>query len=93
VPHGVPHCVTHGTNPADSGSGQFQNPLLDAKQAGELLNVPATWVEAEARKGSLPSVHLGAYRRYEVEQLQAWYERHREGPAGVVPARKRRKAP
>ena len=33
--------------------------LLDAKQAGDLLGVPATWLLAQARGGKVPHVKLG----------------------------------
>lgn len=55
--------------------------LIDAKSAAELLSVPSTWVEQEARAGRLPSVSMGRYRRYEPHLLQAWWEGRREGPA------------
>jgi hypothetical protein len=32
--------------------------LLDAKGASDLLNVPASWVAAEARAGRIPHVRL-----------------------------------
>ncbi len=34
-------------------------PLLDAKGAAVLLNVPASWVLAEARADRIPHVRLG----------------------------------
>src|SRR4051794_19223463 len=35
-------------------------PLLDARGAGALLNVPPSWVLAEARANRIPHVRLGA---------------------------------
>jgi excisionase family DNA binding protein len=56
-------------------------PLLDAKQAGELLNVPKTWVLAEARAGRIPHVRLGRYVRFEEHALMAWWRERLQGPA------------
>ena len=38
--------------------------LLNAKEAGALLNVPHTWVLAEARSDRIPHVRLGRYVRF-----------------------------
>jgi hypothetical protein len=37
---------------------RLTQPLLDAKQAGALLNVPHTWVLAEARHDRVTSLGL-----------------------------------
>ena len=37
--------------------------LLDAQQAAALLNVPATWIAAEARARRIPHIRLGRYVR------------------------------
>ena len=50
-------------------------PLLDAQGAADLLNVPASWVLAEARAGRIPSVSLGKYRRFKRDDLIAWLDR------------------
>jgi excisionase family DNA binding protein len=49
--------------------------LLDADAAAELLNVPPSWVLAEARAGRLPSLKIGRYVRFRRDDLQAWIER------------------
>jgi excisionase family DNA binding protein len=49
--------------------------LLDADAAAELLNVPASWVLAEARANRIPTVRLGRYVRFRRDDLQAWIER------------------
>ena len=53
--------------------------LLDADAAADLLNVPASWVLAEARAGRLPSLKLGRYVRFRRDDLQAWIERRAAG--------------
>ena len=55
-------------------------PLLDAKGAAALLNVPATWVLAEARADRIPHVRLGRYVRFDAGELQAWWLARRRGP-------------
>jgi excisionase family DNA binding protein len=55
-------------------------PLLDAKGAAALLNVPATWVLSEARADRIPHVRLGRYVRFDAGELQAWWLSRRRGP-------------
>ena len=55
-------------------------PLIDAKAAGELLNVPASWVLAEARNDRIPHVRLGRYVRFEARELEAWWQTRARGP-------------
>src|SRR4051794_31281116 len=54
--------------------------LLDAKGAGALLNVPATWVLAEARADRIPHVRLGRYVRFDAAELHVWWQSRRRGP-------------
>jgi excisionase family DNA binding protein len=54
--------------------------LLDAKEAAALLNVPATWVLAEARADRIPHVRLGRYVRFDAGELQVWWQGRRRGP-------------
>lgn len=58
--------------------------LLDAKQAGVLLNVPHTWVLAEARADRIPHVRLGRYVRFDRAQLLAWAHARQRGPVRNV---------
>lgn len=55
-------------------------PLLNAEQAGELLNVPPSWVLAEARANRIPSVRLGKYVRFDAEDLRVWRDARKQGP-------------
>ena len=72
-------------------------PLLDAKGAAALLNVPATWVLAEARADRIPHVRLGRYVRFDAAELHIWWQSRRRGPwrqrdggrAGSAPAGRR----
>lgn len=54
--------------------------LLNAAEAGELLNVPKTWVLAEARANRIPHVRLGRYVRFDATDLQNWWEARKQGP-------------
>jgi excisionase family DNA binding protein len=56
-------------------------PLLDAKGAAALLNVPATWVLAEARADRIPHVRLGRYVRFDAAELHVWWQSRRRGPS------------
>jgi excisionase family DNA binding protein len=55
-------------------------PLLDARGAAALLNVPASWVLAEARADRIPHVRLGRYVRFDAVELQIWWQTRRRGP-------------
>jgi hypothetical protein len=56
------------------------SPLLDAKAAGTLLGVPATWMLAEARADRVPYVRLGRYVRFDADELDAWWRTRARGP-------------
>lgn len=55
-------------------------PLLDARQAAAILNVPASWIAAEARAGRIPHVRLGRYVRFNRDELMRWCEGRSVGP-------------
>ena len=55
-----------------------------AKEAGALLNVPHTWVLAEARADRIPHVRLGRYVRFDRDQLVAWALARQRGPVRSV---------
>jgi excisionase family DNA binding protein len=50
------------------------DPLLSAEQVGELLGVPRSWVWEQSRRGRIPTVRLGRYRRYRREAIERWIE-------------------
>jgi hypothetical protein len=54
--------------------------LLDAEGAGALLNVPATWLMAEARADRVPHVRLGKYVRFDRSELLEWVASRARGP-------------
>ncbi len=59
---------------------QAVSPLLDARQAAVLLNVPESWLRAEARANRVPNVRLGRYVRFERDELLVWLDGRRHGP-------------
>jgi len=63
-------------------------PLLDAEGAAALLNVPKSWVLAEARADRIPHVRLGRYVRFDADDLRDWAQERRRGP-NVTPRARR----
>ena len=54
--------------------------LIDARAAGQLLAVPATWLLAEARADRVPHHRLGKYVRFRPDDFTAWLDDHAHGP-------------
>jgi excisionase family DNA binding protein len=48
--------------------------LLTASDVAELLGVPVSWVYEQSRRGRIPTVTLGRYRRYRREAIELWVE-------------------
>jgi excisionase family DNA binding protein len=48
--------------------------LLTAAEVAKLLHVPQSWVREQTRRGRIPTVTLGRYRRYRREAIEAWIE-------------------
>ncbi|MSP39512.1 MAG: DNA-binding protein [Deltaproteobacteria bacterium] len=46
--------------------------LLSAERAAKLFDVPKTWISDAARRGELPSVKLGHYVRFRIDDLHAF---------------------
>ena len=46
--------------------------LLTAAEVAELLGVPKSWVYEQSRRGRIPTVTLGRYRRYRREAIERW---------------------
>ncbi|MGH2984570.1 MAG: helix-turn-helix domain-containing protein [Solirubrobacterales bacterium] len=49
--------------------------LLTAEQVAKLLGVSTAWVYEQSRRGRIPTVTLGRYRRYRAEAIADWLER------------------
>lgn len=48
--------------------------LLTASDVAALLGVRVSWVYEQSRRGRIPTVTLGRYRRYRREAIEAWLE-------------------
>lgn len=59
--------------------GQYFEPLLSDKQAGELLGLHPKTVQRLARQGELPAVRLGRYWRYRASVLNEWIDLNSTG--------------
>src|SRR3954454_3512964 len=75
LPLGPPFPGMDGSRTA-SGSDQ----LLTATQVGKLLGVPASWVYEQSRRGRIPTVTLGRYRRYRRAAIALWIEQIDSSP-------------
>ncbi len=72
---------------ADDARDAVQSPaLLDAKAAAELLNVPASWILAQARADRIPHLKLGRYTRFSREELLEWCKTQQRGPRACADA-------
>jgi excisionase family DNA binding protein len=52
----------------------MERTLLTADQVAQKLGVPKTWVYEQSRRGRIPTVTLGRYRRYRAEAIARWVE-------------------
>lgn len=48
--------------------------LMTAGEVAGLLGVPISWVYEQSRRGRIPTVTLGRYRRYRREAIERWVE-------------------
>ena len=46
--------------------------LMTAAEVAELLGVPVSWVYEQSRRGQIPTVTLGRYRRYRRGAIEEW---------------------
>jgi excisionase family DNA binding protein len=59
-------------------------PLLDDKQAGEMLGLHPKTVQRLARRGKIPAVRIGRYWRYRASVLNQWIEVNSSGQLACV---------
>jgi excisionase family DNA binding protein len=48
--------------------------LVDAKAVAERLGVPKSWVLESARRDAIPTVRLGRYVRFDLDDVDRWVE-------------------
>lgn len=58
-------------NPAREIISDPDERLLDSQQLAEILQVPVTWIEQQAREGNIPSLPCGRRRRYRRSAVEA----------------------
>jgi excisionase family DNA binding protein len=46
--------------------------LLDAAAVARMLGVTTDWVYEQSRRGRIPTITLGRYRRYRRAAIEAW---------------------
>jgi excisionase family DNA binding protein len=64
----------HGDRAGEDEPVRAANSLLTAEEVGRLLGVPRSWVYEQSRRGRIPTVALGRYRRYRRESIERWIE-------------------
>jgi excisionase family DNA binding protein len=57
--------------------------LMTAADVAIALQVPESWVYAEARAGRIPHVTLGRYRRFRPDALAAWIAERERGSESI----------
>ncbi len=55
---------------ANGDSKSLGSALLSAPELAKLFGVPESWVREQARLGNLPSIKLGHYVRFKIEEVQ-----------------------
>ena len=50
------------------------NDLLTAQDVATMLGVTTGWVYAQSRKGHIPTITLGRYRRYRRDAILDWLD-------------------
>jgi excisionase family DNA binding protein len=50
------------------------NDLLTAEDVATMLGVTTGWVYAQSRKGRIPTIPLGRYRRYRRDAILHWLD-------------------
>lgn len=58
-------------NPPPEPTADPSERLLDSQQLADVLQVPVTWIEQQAREGNIPSLPFGRRRRYRRSAVEA----------------------
>jgi excisionase family DNA binding protein len=58
-------------NPFPEPTADPNERLLDSQQLADVLQVPVTWIEQQAREGNIPSLPFGRRRRYRRSAVEA----------------------
>lgn len=63
-----------GTSPPRGGPS-----LLNAQQVAAMIGMSPEWVWEASRRGEIPTVTLGRYRRYRPEAIETWLREKESG--------------
>jgi excisionase family DNA binding protein len=58
--------------------------LLTAAEVASMLGVPKSWVYEQSRRGLIPTVALGRYRRFRAEAIARVIEQLEQGRSPVA---------
>ena len=58
-------------NPLPEPTTDPNERYLDSQQLADILQVPVTWIEQQAREGNIPSLPCGRRRRYRRSAVEA----------------------
>lgn len=53
--------------------------LLTAEEVAEMIGMGVDWIYEQARRGSIPVVKLGRYRRFRRESIEQWVTDNERG--------------
>jgi excisionase family DNA binding protein len=67
--------------------------LVDAAEVAEQLGVPKTWVLESARSKAIPSVKLGRYVRFDLDDVEQWLSTCKTGGRSIAFRKPRGAAP
>jgi excisionase family DNA binding protein len=62
--------------------------FIGVEEIAAWLGVPRSWVYFQAASGRLPHVKIGKYVRFRADDMRAWVEAQRRGPAVGAPTRR-----
>lgn len=60
--------------------------LLNAEQVAAMLGMTSAWVYEQSRKGRIPTITLGRYRRYRRAAIEGWLLSMEQGNGGLARA-------
>lgn len=47
--------------------------LIDVRELSRILNVPVSWLYERTRKGAIPSIRVGKYVRFNLQEVLAFF--------------------
>jgi excisionase family DNA binding protein len=56
--------------------------FMSPREIAVTLNLPLSWIYAQAGKGDLPHYKWGKYLRFNLAEVQVWMQQHRRGGQG-----------